>query len=174
MSILSDIKRGRIPGTKKKIPGSKQVGQAVDIPKQVAKEVEKVVPDVVKKELGKALKTALQQFFKLLFNPLNRKAINILKAAGPDTVWLSVGIVTLTVNEVPKKIGKIEYWLEHPPIAEKQLGRMVADLAPADVEIALKGNIPGLSVGAGATLVYLPEDFVKRLPKIWHEIKDFI
>ena len=162
MSIFGDIKKGKIPGTKHKIPGK----QAVDFPKQVAREV--------KKQLEETLQSVLKEFFKLFFYPLHKKAINVLKVGSPDTVWLSVGIVTLTITQVPSKIGKIEYWLQHPPLNQQRLKRMIEELAPADVEIALKGNIPGLSVGAGATLVYLPHEFINRLPKIWNEIKGFM
>ncbi len=173
MSIFGDIKRGRIPGTggKGKIPNP---GKAVDVPKQVAREVEKAVPDAVKKELGKTLKSAIQQFFKLLFNPLNRKALNVLKHAAPDTVWLTVGIVTFTINDIEGKADRIEYWMQHPPVDKGGMKRMVKELQPADVEIALRGNVPGLSVGVGATLIYLPETFIDRLDGIWGEIRDFI
>lgn len=174
MSIFGDIKKGRIPGTKKKVPGVKQASQAADIPKKVAHEVEKQVPDAVKKELLKTLQSALRQFFALLFSPLNRKAVNLVKHTQPDTVWLTIGIVTFTISDLEGKADKLEYWLNHAPTDKNQLRRMLKDLEPADIEIALKGNIPGLSVGVGATLIYLPENFEDKLDAIWAEIRDLV
>ena len=165
----------RAPWDKKgkpRSPFSGGVPNPADIPKEVKKEVEKIVPDEVEKFLKDGLEGALKEFFKLANAGILSKFFRIMKAAAPDVLWgPTVGPVSFTISDVPKKIGLIEYWGKHPPTSKDKLKKMVGELKPDTVEITVKGQVPGLpSLSVGGTLVYNTDTFIKRLDALWHEV----
>jgi len=128
------------------------------------------LPDV-EGYVERALTTALTEFEKALAAPLLKTIVNLLENAAPDTVWLSIGPVTFTVSHVPDKIEKVRRYVDDPPKTPAEIRKLIDDLAPADIEVALKVNVPGTqSLTLGATLVYYPKTFKDRLERIWKEI----
>ena len=165
----------RAPWDKKgkpRSPFSGGVPNPADIPNQVKKEVEKIVPDEVEKALNEGLKGALKEFFKLANAGVLSKFFRVMRAAVPDTLWgPTVGPLSFTISDVPKKLGLIEYWGTHPPTNKTQLKKMVGELKPDTVEITVKGQVPGLpSLSVGGVLVYNTDTFKKRLDALWGEI----
>ena len=130
--------------------------------------------DAIRKELPdveSAITAALTAFEKALAAPLLKTIVNLLENAAPNTVWLSIGPVTFTVSHVPDKIDKVRSWVDRPPKTPAEIRKLIDDLAPDDIEVALKVNVPGTqSLTLGATLVYYPATFSDRLERIWKEI----
>ena len=153
--------------------GGKGIPNPADIPGQVQKEVAKLVPDEVEKALKDGLESALEQFFKLASKGLLTKFFRTMEAAAPDVLWgPTFGPVSFTISDVPKKIGLIKYWGQHPPTSKDKLKKMVGELKPDTVEITVKAQVPGLpSLSTGGTLVYKTDTFKKRLDALWNEVK---
>ena len=158
---------------KPRSPFSGGVPNPADIPGQVAKEVAKAVPDEVEKALKEGLEAALEEFFKLASKGLLDKCFRMLKAAAPDEFWgPTLGPVSFTILDVPKKIGLIEYWGKHPPTSKDKLKQMVGELKPKTVEVTVKAQVPGMpSFATGGVLVYKTDTFKRRLDALWNEIK---
>ena len=129
-------------------------------------QIKNELPDIPK-EIEKALERALQEFAKVLAGPLLKQYAKLLEVATPDTVWLSIGPFTFTVSEVPKKLNTLKSYAENPPAGKTRIRQFVTDLEPDDVEIALRVNVPGTqSLTAGATLVYLKDNFEQKFDTI--------
>lgn len=145
---------------------------------QIRQETEKGVhtlkgalPDIPG-EVEKALEKALQEFFKALASPLLKQYAKLLEVATPDTVWLSIGPITFTVSKVAQKFQWLKDYAENPPTNKEQIKDFLVALAPDDVEVALKVNVPGTqSLTAGATLIYLKDNFEKRFEEILSTIE---
>ena len=147
------------------------VNQIQSETKHGLEQIKNQVPDIPK-EIERALGQALQEFAKVLAGPLLKQYAALLDTATPDTVWLSIGPLTFTVSEVPKKLHLLKGYAENPPTSKSKIKRFIKDLAPDDVEVALKVNVPGTqSLTAGATLVYLKDNFEKRFDNILSTIK---
>ena len=113
----------------------------------------------------------MQEFEKALAAPLLKQIVTLLEVAAPDTIWLSIGPVTFTISHVPDSIERIRHYVNDPPKSIDEIKQLVDDLAPTDIEVALKVNVPGVqSLTLGATLVYFPKTFKQRLETIWKEI----
>ena len=158
---------------KPRIPISGGIPNPADVPKMVKDEVGKIVPDEVEKALKEVLETAMEEFFKLASKGLLDKFFRVMKAAAPDELWgPTMGPLSFTISDVPKKMGLLEYWGKHPPTSKDKLKRMIGELKPDTVEITVKGNVPGLpSLSVGGTLVYKTDTFKERLDALWNEVK---
>ena len=129
------------------------------------------VPDI-EKYVKEGLLTALEELEKALAEPLLKSILHLLEAATPDTIWLSIGPATFTIDKVESKIDTIRHYVENPPEDASDIRKLLKDLEPADVEIALKVNVPGVqSLTIGATLVYLRDNFQEKLDEVWDAIK---
>lgn len=134
-------------------------------------QIKNELPDIPK-EIEDVLEKALQEFAKTLAGPLLKQYAKLLEVATPDTVWLSIGPFTFTVSEVPKKLDMLKSYAQNPPTGKSQIKQFVRDLEPDDVEIALKVNVPGTqSLTAGATLVYLKDNFEKKFDMILSTVR---
>ena len=165
--------RGAVEGGVREVRHVADVGvnQIQSETKHGLQQIKSELPNIPK-EIEQALEKALQEFAKALAGPLLKQYASLLEVATPDTVWLSIGPLTFTVSEVPKKLGMLKKYATNPPTSKSQIKKFVSDLAPDDVEVALKVNVPGTqSLTAGATLVYLKDNFEKRFDTIISTIK---
>ena len=148
-------------------------GGVLQIQQETDKGLHKIrgeLPDIESAVEG-ALRKALEEFEKALAGPLLRQIVTLLESAAPDTVWLSIGPVTFTISQIPDKIERVKHWVNNPPQGPNDIMHLIDDLAPADIEIALKVNVPGTqSLTLGATLVYYPATFKDRLRTIWEAV----
>ena len=130
-------------------------------------EIKGELPDI-EKYVKQGLLNALAEIEKELSQPLLKSILHLINAATPDTIWLSIGPATFTIDKVSEKIEALRGFVENPPENTDDIRHLLQELEPADVEIALKVNVPGVqSLTIGATLVYLRDNFQQKLNEIW-------
>ena len=185
MSIFDDIKHtaegvGRdVSHTGHQIEGGvMQVEHAVQNGVlQIQQETEKglhrikgALPDI-EEYVQQGLRTALEEFEKALAGPLLKTMVKLLEVAAPDTIWQSIGPFTFTIGKVPDKIERLRHYANNPPDSVETIKQFIEDLAPDDIEVSLKVNVPGTqSLTLGSVLVYYPKTFRERLDEIWKEV----
>lgn len=141
---------------------------------EVAKQLEHMGADAAKAFVGKVLVPVAAEIAKPMNSEFGKVASHLLEEAAPTTHWLTVGVFTFTINDGGKKVEQLNYWRNHIPQTVDDLKKLVKDLEPEDIEIALKVNVPGLPFGIGDTLVYLKGDYEEKLEKLWNAVNKFV
>jgi len=141
------------------------------VSQEVLKAIEHLTPAEAAHLVEKGIHEALRTFVKALESPILAINLKLLEIAEPDDDWLTIGPITFNITDVPSKIESLKSHMRSPPKGATAMKQLIYDLKPTDIEIALKISIPGVpSLGVGNTLIYRPDNFLKKIDHIWKEL----
>ena len=171
---MSKIKIGGL-----KIPNPVDVGKDVfNEAKGAAHDVQHGVEDAAnmgKEQVEQIVNLAIKELIDIGAGTILHKMAHVFEAAAPDTFQITVGPVSMEVEDVHGKLDTIKVLANNPPKSKRQFRGMIEALAPSKISISVSGEIAFVifgssSLGAGFSMTWHPVDFVKRFDNILDSI----
>lgn len=150
-----------------------KVNDLQKIPNEITDLTKKIenLPEELKDIAEEAVSTIIKEAQKTLL----KKGVKFLKILAPDSMSLTIGFFTFTLDGVVDRIRVIESVANNPPASKDELLDVIKKLSPDSVTMSVSGELAlvfvsssSLSVGLSGT--WTKEKFLKDANKILKEV----
>jgi len=144
--------------------------EVTHLAKQAAQDVEHAAKEA-KAGLEEGFHAAMAEALKAVSRGALHKALTVAKTLTPDQMGLSLGPVSMAVEDVDQRIDVLEKWTHNPPTDTHHIKELIREIAPTSVSVQIDVQVAALivttddlSIGFSAT--WTTEGFLQSFDDI--------